>query len=162
MQRAQQILPHARRDGLVVQEMKDEVLVYDLERHEARCLNATAANVWQHCDGKTTVADMTAQLARDFNLPHDEEIVLLALDQLGRDRLLVEAVKRPASERISRRKMMRTAGIAAAVALPLITSIVAPTAVQAGSCLGQGASCIGSMTPCCPGLSCNMTSGTCQ
>lgn len=133
MERAQQNLPHRRHDGLVVQEMKDEVLVYDLERHEARCLNATAAHVWQHCDGQTTIADMAARLARDFNLPHDEEIVLLALDQLGRDRLLVEAVKRSTGERISRRKMIRRSGIAAAVALPLVTSIIAPTAAQAGT-----------------------------
>ena len=32
----------------------DELVVYDLERHKASCLNETAAQVWQWCDGATT------------------------------------------------------------------------------------------------------------
>ena len=35
--------PIARSNGLVVQEMPDEVLVYDLDSNKAHCLNETAA-----------------------------------------------------------------------------------------------------------------------
>ena len=50
--------PFARkREGhLVIDELPDEVLVYDLDRHKAHCLNQTAALVWQHCDGKMAIA----------------------------------------------------------------------------------------------------------
>lgn len=37
--------PLARSEGLVIQEMPDEVLVYDLETNKAHCLNETAAFV---------------------------------------------------------------------------------------------------------------------
>ena len=40
--------PRARTEGLVVTELPDELLVYDLERHRAHCLNPTAALVFKH------------------------------------------------------------------------------------------------------------------
>jgi len=39
--------PRKRRDGLVVQELPEETLVYDLERHKAHCLEAASAAVWE-------------------------------------------------------------------------------------------------------------------
>ena len=44
--------PVARQEGLVIQEMPDEVLVFDLKTNKAHCLNETAAFVWKACDGK--------------------------------------------------------------------------------------------------------------
>ena len=44
---SQAILPAAREEGLIIQEMADEVLVYDRERYKAHCLNQTAALVWR-------------------------------------------------------------------------------------------------------------------
>ena len=46
-------MPQARKDGLIIKALTDEVVVYDLERHEVHCLNRVAALVWQHCDGRT-------------------------------------------------------------------------------------------------------------
>ena len=46
--------PEKRRDGLVVTELLDEVLVYDLDRHRAHCLNRTAALVFRHAESVTT------------------------------------------------------------------------------------------------------------
>jgi hypothetical protein len=45
---------------------------------------------------------------------------------------------------MNRRQMVRTLGLAAVVAVPLVTSIVAPTPVQAATCLPPGAACNGS------------------
>ncbi|MBV9278705.1 MAG: hypothetical protein JOZ41_01360, partial [Chloroflexi bacterium] len=46
------LAPRARKNGLIVRELEDEVLVYDLERHRAHCLNRAAGLVWKHADGE--------------------------------------------------------------------------------------------------------------
>jgi hypothetical protein len=120
------------------------MLIYDRNSDEAHCLNATAALVWAHCDGRTTVGEMAQLLADELKTPVADEVVWLALEQLRKSRLLQEpwAVAAPA-ELMSRRVMVRRLGIAAAVAVPLVTSIIAPTAAAAATCtLGQpGAPC---------------------
>src|SRR2546427_7946707 len=85
--------PIARRQGLVIQELPDEVLVYDLERDRAHCLNETAAFVWHRCDGRNSIAQIARTLANQLNCEVDEKIIWLALDQLGGSHLLE---KRPA------------------------------------------------------------------
>ena len=57
-------LPRMREQGLVVDDLPDEVLVYDLDRHQAHCLNRTAALVWRHCDGQTTVKEIARPRSR--------------------------------------------------------------------------------------------------
>jgi len=56
-------LPLARTDGLVINELTDEVLVYDLQRDKAHCLNQTAASVWKQCDGRSTAAEIARRLS---------------------------------------------------------------------------------------------------
>ena len=151
------ILPVAWQAGLVVHEMMDEVLVYDRDRHKAHCLNQTAAMIWKRCDGKTTVADLISLLERETTSSISNEMVWLALDQLGKKNLLEERVAQPSgSGKLSRREVMRRVGITAAVALPLVTSIVAPTAAEAGTLCGTtGSLCTGSgQGNCCEGLVC--------
>jgi hypothetical protein len=75
------------------------------------------------------------------------DAVRLALQDLGRAHLLTTPVE-PAG--LTRRELMRRLGTAAAVALPLVTSVVAPTAAQAQSCVGPGAACTSS-AECCGG-----------
>jgi hypothetical protein len=41
-------LPRVRKKNLIIDELADEVLVYDLDRHKAHCLNRTAALVWKN------------------------------------------------------------------------------------------------------------------
>jgi len=141
-EKAGRVVPEARKEGLVVQELADEVLVYDLERHKAHCLNQTAAWIWKRCDGQTTAADMARLLQSESQGPVSESIIWLALDQLERDHLLSGRIARPSAiPRLSRRELVRQLGLAAAITLPLVTSIVAPTAGQAASCLHGGAVC---------------------
>lgn len=135
---ANQQLALARRDGLVISELPDEVLVYDLNQNKAHCLNQTAAQVWNLCDGQTTVTEIARMLAQEANKPVDEEVVWLALKQLGKANLLQERMSMPgAGVNFSRRLAMRRLGLAAAIVLPLVTSIVAPMAVSAASCPAQ-------------------------
>ena len=120
----------ARETGLIVQEVADETLVYDLERHKAHCLNPTAAAVWRLCNGKRDEAALARLLEKDLGTPAAEDVVRLALRDLARARLLEEPVA--ADGGLSRRRLIQRIG--AAVALPLVVSIVSPTAAQAASC----------------------------
>ncbi len=127
-------IPGARKDGLVIEELADETLVYDLERNRAHCLNRTAAKVWRLCDGKTTVTEMVARLRRHGDLPVNEDVVWVALDRLSRAHLLRDRLARPVkARRRSRRDVLRSLGAAGAVLVPLVTSIIAPRAAQAAT-----------------------------
>ena len=136
--------PRARAGGLVVRDVADEVLVYDLERSRAHSLNPAAAAVWRQCDGTRTPAELAAAV-RTAGMPVTEEAVGYALQELGRAHLLASQAP---GRTITRRELMRRLGTAAAVALPLVTSIAAPTAVQAQSCLPVGAVCAESIQCC--------------
>jgi hypothetical protein len=126
------ILPKARREGIIVRELPDEVLIYDRHRDQAHCLNKTSGFVWQHCDGRTTIATIAGLLTRTAQTPVDESVILLALDQLAERHLLQEPLTRPFGTKVSRRKLVLKYA-PAALALPLILSITAPTAAQAGT-----------------------------
>lgn len=130
----QQPLPRARREGLVVKVLRDEVLVYDLERHEAHCLNTSAALVWKHCDGTTTASESAALLRKELKSPADEEVVRLALDGLRKANLLRDTSHRKTepTRPVSRRALIRKLGLAAGL-LPLVASIVVPEAAAAQS-----------------------------
>jgi hypothetical protein len=156
--RTLQAKPDARTEGLLIQELPDEVLVYDLDRHKAHCLNETAAFVWQQCDGTATVTEISERLAEKFDAPADEDVVWSALLQLEKSRLLQSRVTQTLGARkVSRRELMRKAGIAAAVALPLITSVVAPNAAAAASCIPFKGICNQAANFCCAGLKCQKT-----
>jgi hypothetical protein len=148
-------LPQARTDNLVIRELDDETLVYDMERDEAHCLNHTAALVWQQCDGKTTAAQATRNLQSQLDVKIDADLVWLAIKQLNRFHLVETTAKTPS---VSRRDLvLRYAP--AALALPVIASIASPTPAQAASCGGAcgpgftcpaGCHCVGSPGTCFP------------
>jgi hypothetical protein len=153
-EKARNAKPVARSKGLVIQELPDEVLVYDRDRDRAHCLNETAALVWQACDGRNTTTQIARNLGQHLNCTVDENIVWLALDQLGRNQLLErQPTSPPTSNGMNRRTMVRALGLAAVVAVPVVTSIVAPTPTQAATCTPQGGSCTLS-AECCSGLTC--------
>ena len=129
-------MPSARDEQLVVEELTEETLVYDLERHRAHCLNKTSALVWRMCDGRTTVAAVARALENDLGLPDDEEIVWLALDRLRRAKLLDGAADIPKDAvSHSRRDLVRKLAVVGGISvlLPVVTSITSPLAAQAGS-----------------------------
>jgi Coenzyme PQQ synthesis protein D (PqqD) len=141
--RVENQLPRARQEHLVMQDLPDELLIYDLERHRAYCLNRTAALVWQSCDGKQTVEEMARVLEKKIAHPVNEHLVWFALEQLSRYRLLEEQIELPIlGERMTRREMARRLGFATAALVPFITAIVAPTAAQAATCAALGIPCL--------------------
>ncbi len=156
--------PQARQRSVVIQEVADEVLVYDLNRHEAHCLNQRAAQIWTSCDGETSVAEIARLMEQSDKTTVDESMVWLALDQLGQAKLLEEPAGRPMkSPGLTRREAIRKFGLVGAMALPLVTSVVAPTALMAatpGICakVCRRAIAIGTATNC---GDCATVPGTC-
>lgn len=140
--------PRARADCLS-REFGDEVLVYDLRRDVCHCLNSTAAATWKLCDGNHSPLQIAKMLSRQLSAHTNESVVLLALNQLADAHVLVEP-EMPI-ERPSRRVAIRRIGVAAAIVLPLVTSIVAPTAAQTASCFHNLHACT-TNAQCCSGL----------
>lgn len=135
--------PSARRDQLVVETLKDEILIYDLERDQASCLNRTAALVWQYADGKTSVSEIADKLSRDFGMLVDVRVVWYALDQLGKKHLLQARVTIPMQyHNMTRRDFLVKAGIVgAAVAIPVVIAMAAPTPAMADTCIPNASGC---------------------
>jgi hypothetical protein len=157
-----QKMPQARRSGLIIQEVDSEILIYDQNTDKAHCLNQTAAKVWKYCDGETTLADACSSLSRDLETPVDEKLVWYAVDQFSKDNLLEKEFEFPTFiiPGMNRRQMVRTLGLAAIVAVPLVTSIVAPTPAQAATCKAAGQACAAA-AECCSGLCPGAPTGTC-
>jgi hypothetical protein len=121
--------PKARKSGLVVQEMPDEVLVYDLNSNKAHCLNQTAATVWKACDGNNTVSDIATSFGKG-----SEDLVWLAIDQLVENDLLEAGIVSKFKGQ-SRREVIKKIGLASIIAVPMVASLVAPqNALAAQSC----------------------------
>jgi hypothetical protein len=151
-------LPRARTDHLVIRELDDETLVYDTERDEAHCLNQTAALVWKHCDGKTTAREAVQSLQSALGVPVGSDIVWLAVKQLERFHLVEGASRK--SPGVSRRTLVLKYA-PAALALPVIMSISAPTPAQGASCALTNQSCL--TLPCCSQFDfCSPGSHICQ
>ena len=136
------IYPIARYDDIVVQQLNNETLVYDLKTNNAFCLNETSALVWQECDGKKDISEISRILTCKLAAPVAENLVYLALDGLKKENLLKEITEYNSPlAGISRREAIKRAGLASIVALPAIASIVAPTAAMASSTCGAAAVC---------------------
>ena len=152
--------PIARNKGLVIQEMPDEVLVYDLDADKAHCLNETAAFVWKSCDGKNSVADIVREFETNTGGLVSEDFVWLAIDQLQEKGLLAANVESRFAGQ-SRRDVLKKIGLASMVALPVIASLVAPkSAMAAVSCACTTPGQCGTQVSCPSTVNCN-PSGVC-
>jgi len=158
------ITPKSRKENLVVQELEGEVLIYDLEKNKALCLNQTSALVWQSCDGSRTIAEIGDVVGKQLNSQVGEDLVWLALDQLSRENLIdnkSEIKTRFAG--MSRREAVRKVGLASLVALPVIASLTAPVAAQTASACNTGVTCtctISGMDAGGSGMACTATANT--
>ena len=159
----QKFMPQARTAGMVIKEVDDEVLVYDLERDKAHCLNLSAAAIWRLCDGKTTASGLVTSLQAETGTRVDEQAIWLGLQDLRRNHLLEESAAWPeqmiANKGMTRREAVRRIGLGAAIALPLVISISAPTAVQAAVSCGARCKSCGTGSECCSGVCSNNPSG---
>ncbi|HRH41621.1 MAG TPA: PqqD family protein [Pyrinomonadaceae bacterium] len=131
-------LPIAKTDNLVIQNLENEIVIYDLTTNKAFCLNETSAIVFQACDGKTDFD----QLKSKSNFTHD--LIHLTLAELEKQKLIefeTDYVSPLAG--MTRREAVRKVGLATMIALPVISSLVAPSAINAASgvCVASGQQC---------------------
>ena len=145
--------PKARKERLVLRELPEELLVYDLERHKASCLNRMAMLTWRRCDGRATVPEIAEALHGELGIPVDERAVWLALERLSRAHLLEAPVVLPSwAEGYSRRQWVATVGQASAALVATVVSILSPisaaaqSAITPSACKALGVTC--SSTPC--------------
>jgi len=133
--------PKRRQEALVVHELPEEMLVYDLERHKAFCLSKNLAWIWRHCTGQRTPGQIARALEAEVGAPVGEDMMGVALHRLSKAHLLREPIGPPASgARSSRRQLLRHAATLGGLT---ILAISAPTVGQAATCLPAG-TCVNS------------------
>ena len=156
------VYPSARHDKLVVEELQNEILVYDSENAQASCLNPTASLVWKYADGKTSISEIASKMSGDLGSKVDPKVVYYALEQLDKRKLLIERGTIPSQyNQMSRRDFLVRAGIVgAAVAIPVIISVGAPTPAMAVTPRPCNATCVGGITgECVTACPCTATTG---
>lgn len=153
--------PTARKDELVIQELQEEVLVFDVKSNKAHCLNQTAAKVWRFCDGENSVSEIKLLLENQSNANVSEDLIWLAIDQLNERELLEDGFAKKFVGQ-NRREILKRIGLATVIALPIVASITAPNAAMAAACSGIVTSCLGCAngTPC--DVNGDMTIGMCM
>jgi hypothetical protein len=122
--------PKARTEGVITEQVDDELVVYDRLSQTAHCLSADAASVWELCDGHLSEAEIAQRLEI---LPEEVQRAIDALSERG---LLEEApVTAPQVRAYSRRqatvRLAKAGG--AAFAAPLIYSAVVGSVAAAAS-----------------------------
>lgn len=168
------ITPKVRNENIIVQELLDETLLYDMKVDKVYCLNHSLSAVYHACDGKKSLPELQTIVSEKLQTSITNEFILLSLKQLDEKDLLAESDK--LNEQInlagmSRRQLVKNAGLATIIALPLISSLVAPQGVNAISSCVNPNPCSPFSTPlvqgnCCPGFLCvyngSATEGTCS
>jgi hypothetical protein len=115
-------------DNFIVEQVMNEVMIYDKKRNEAFCLNQKAAFVWQHCDGKTTLPELAALLQEQSGEPVKSGVIEFALETLAADGLLEPSTfKSSVPAGITRRNLIQKFGLTAAMSLPLVTGLLVAT-----------------------------------
>ena len=144
--------PISRKTNIVVQEFETEVLIYDLKINKAYCLNQTSALVYQLCDGTKSVAEISNLMSRKLKMLVSEDFIWLALDGLKKDNLLENNEQFEINfNSLSRRQIIKKVGFASMLMLPIISSVIAPSAAMAQSGLSLLGSACSSNSQCLSG-----------
>ena len=126
--------PLARKADIVVQDLRDEILIYDLVTNKALALNKTSSIVWQYCDGTKTIKELADLLSIKFKTIITNDFVWMSIEQLKKENLIeIGSLQYTPFEGLSRREMVRKVGLTSLIALPIISSLIVPTAVNAAS-----------------------------
>ncbi|CAD5981214.1 hypothetical protein PCC9214_04765 [Planktothrix tepida] len=132
------MIPVARTENLLLQDIGNELIIYDQDNNSSHCLTPLAVRVWELSNGQNTVNDIARKLEKEFNLPGNSDVdmrglVWLTLEELERYSLIKEYLRQPATNVIagmSRRKAIKTAtlvgGFAIGSMFPMVKSIAVP------------------------------------
>lgn len=148
-----------RVEGLVVEHLGAESLVFDPKTKQVHVLNPTTAFVLERCDGRKERGTAARDLEQRFVSRGGADLVAMALAELQKAGVIV-ADKQEAPSR--REFAVRWGKVAAA--LPIVASIVAPTPAMAGSvCINNAPGTPGGSNPCNfnNGVSCSTDGSAC-
>jgi len=120
------MIPKARSNDLLFEDVGSELVAYDTHNHKVHSLNPTAALVWKSCDGQKTMAQLAQTLAQELSIPINEDLVWATLAELDKADLLIKSSS--IEQRMTRRQSF---GWMAATLLPAVVTLVAPTLAQA-------------------------------
>ncbi len=120
------------------------MVIFNRRTNKAHLLDARAAAIWRASSGETEAAAL-ASLMGGANPEEASRLVQLAISDLERAGLLV--ADGDALRRADRRGLLRSLGTAAA--LPMVISILAPSAAVAASNVADCAVCPGGVTDTC-------------
>jgi hypothetical protein len=143
--------PVARTEGLLVESVGEETVIYDLNTKEAHCLKSLAAAVFSYANGSNTTEDIAELAAYRLGTPVSAADVADAVSQLEGCALLDSplAVRDGLSRREAVGKFAKIGVVATAT--PLIASVLAPAAALAGSKIPTGGCCGDTKTDRCTG-----------
>lgn len=116
--------PKARAEGLLSERVDGDLVIYDAASKTAHSLSPTAASVWDHCDGRSSQADIAVRLELPLELVEESVDELRAADLLATNGI---------TRRQAGRRFAAVGG--AAVAAPLLYSVAIPSAAAAASAL---------------------------
>lgn len=126
------IFPKAETKNILIQELTDEVLVYDLGKNQAKCLNNTLAVIWEACDGTRDFSAIRRFAEQALQTKITDDVVFLALDELNNHQLLEKGFNAAKSlSQTSRREMIKKVGLTTVAAIPIIIAVTAPQAANA-------------------------------
>jgi len=162
--------PIARTEGLLVESVGDETVVYDTEAREAHCLKSLAGAVFTYADGTRSAADIAELAAYRLGTPVTETEVADAVAQLHTASLLdTGPIVIHNGNGLSRRDALKRFGAVAGVAAatPLIATVSASAApgdskIPTGGCCGNTKSdtCTGGNPLCQSGHCCQNLDAT--
>src|SRR4051812_29427960 len=84
----QKTRPSVRAEGLLVEQVNNEIVVFDTRSRQAHCLSPLAAVVFDHCNGQTSVEGMAALASEHLDEHVDVDDVQRALASLDEKELL--------------------------------------------------------------------------
>jgi hypothetical protein len=115
--------PLARKSHIFVENLPEEVILYDKTNDKVHCLSKTAAAVWESCDGTRTVDDLVHVVEAKFGMSADGNLVLQALEKLEKaDLMEAGTVTVPDAAFTSRRDAMGKMALAGSA---LVATIIA-------------------------------------
>lgn len=134
--------------NLVVDEIEDETLVYDLDRHRAHCLNATAGFLLRSADGTRSVAELASLAELEFGATGAEGVVRFGLERLRKAGLLEWSEPPRTGGGVSRREMLLKVA-AVGLVIPAVVTLVSPTPAQATTYISKRACNLANVGKCC-------------
>jgi hypothetical protein len=149
--------PKAKMADIVVQDLGDEALIFDIITNRAYCLNSTSRAIFMASDGATSIDMIAERLSLNTGKRVEKELVAYGVEELSKQGLL-STDPGTGHSLVSRRDAITKIGLASAIALPIVASIVAPAAINAQSCLANDQSCTAS-SQCCSGCCKNVGGG---